>query len=156
MSNSKKGLRKSPEHIKKLRDSVNRFWADKDAKQRRSIVKPRIGKDSPWWRGGISDLNTSIRKLTECTVWKQKVRERDGFICQICGIESKPGKFILMHVDHIVPLSYLIKVNNITSTQKAIDCESLWEISNGRVLCKPCHVKTDTYSEKAKDFEIIN
>jgi 5-methylcytosine-specific restriction endonuclease McrA len=59
---------------------------------------------------------------------------------------------IKLNADHIVPLSFLIKENNIKTTKDAIECDKIWNINNGRTLCVNCHKKTDTYLGKAKNY----
>lgn len=39
---------------------------------------------------------------------------------------------------------------NITTINEAIDCKELWDVDNGRVLCIPCHKKTDSYGSRYK------
>lgn len=51
-------------------------------------------------------------------------------------------------MDHIIGLALIIKENNIKNILQANFCEKLWNINNGRVLCKRCHVKTDNYGIK--------
>jgi len=35
----------------------------------------------------------------------------------------------------------------ITTVEEALNCPELWDLSNGRTLCKPCHRKTDTWGK---------
>jgi len=32
--------------------------------------------------------------------------------------------------------------------EEAVKCNELWDISNGRALCRECHRKTDTWGNK--------
>lgn len=107
------------------------------------------------WKGGITPINFLVRAMTEYKQWKQEVIERDGFICKECNVSSFRGHFKLMHVDHIVPLSFLIKVNKIKSTKQARQCSKLWNTDNGRVLCKECHEKTPTFMRKASNYQLV-
>ena len=43
----------------------------------------------------------------------------------------------------------------ILNLEQALNCEEFWNINNGRVLCKECHKKTDTYLSKAKIKEVF-
>jgi len=97
-------------------------------------------------------LNFAVRTSAPYKKWRKAVIKRDGYICGECEVESKKGKFCLMHVDHIVPLSFLLKENNINTVYEAIGCKALWKIENGRVLCKECHLLTDTYSGRALSY----
>lgn len=83
------------------------------------------------WQGGITPENRKIRTSTEYKKWRKDVFERDGFTCQLCGI--KGGE---LHADHILQFAYYP--------------ESRLDINNGRTLCKPCHLNTDSFSRKLK------
>lgn len=98
------------------------------------------------WKGGITDINFLVRAMIEYKKWKQLIIERDGFICKECHTSSFRGHFVLMHVDHIKPLSFFLRENKITTTQEARDCSGLWDIENGRVLCVDCHRSGATYA----------
>ncbi|KKK72799.1 hypothetical protein LCGC14_2900250, partial [marine sediment metagenome] len=39
----------------------------------------------------------------------------------------------------------LLSVNKIETTEQAMECGSLWDTSNGRVLCRECHLNTSTW-----------
>ena len=98
------------------------------------------GDKSFRWKGGITKLYVGIRGLWEYGEWHKKIRERDCWACQIC--KKHGGK---IDVDHIIPLYKLIMQYNIKTIEDARNCEALWDINNGRVLCNPCHKLTNTY-----------
>lgn len=102
--------------------------------------------------GTKTSLNFAVRATVQYKNWKKRVIERDGYLCKKCGVESVVGKFVLMHVDHIEPLSFLLKKHKIQTVYDAQDCRGLWNIENGRVLCKVCHLKTETYSRRVLNF----
>lgn len=102
-----------------------------------------------WYKGGVTPLNFAVRSSIEYQRWRKSILERDGFRCQLCDSESKTGSFKLMHVDHIVPLSFLLKENGIKSIEEAKTCEKLFDLKNGRVLCIDCHKQTDTFLTRA-------
>lgn len=99
------------------------------------------GKNNIFWKGGINKLTPKIRHSMQYKKWRKEVFERDKYICVVCGF----NKGHILEADHIKSFSEIIKENNIKSFQSAIDCEELWNIDNGRTLCKPCHKKTHTY-----------
>lgn len=70
------------------------------------------------------------RKLNPNTYhgWRKLVLIRDGYKCVLCGSEEK------LEVDHIQPVK--------------THAHLIYDVSNGRVLCKSCHKKTDTYGGK--------
>jgi len=101
------------------------------------------GSDHHWWTGNDRDLNHLIRNCTKSLTWKKLVIERDKYKCIKC---SAVGSGIF-HIDHIKPFSLILFENNITSLEQALGCKELWDISNGRTLCKKCHYDTETYGK---------
>src|SRR4030042_2622913 len=90
----------------------------------------RKGCNCNFWKGGISSLSLRIRKSLEYKLWKRAVFERDGFTCVFCGKRYEPFKGHL-EADHIKPF--------------ALYPELRFAIYNGRILCRECHRKTDSY-----------
>ena len=86
-------------------------------------------------------VSLAIRTSKMYTDWREAVFERDDYTCQQCGVRGAE-----LNADHYPKtLALVIKENNIKTLQEAILCEKLWDISNGRTLCVPCHRATDTY-----------
>ena len=91
-----------------------------------ATMPKRYGKDSGNWRGGTTERGQMIRRSLKYTQWRMSILERDDFICKKCG--ARGGK---LHVDHIKPFSKYP--------------ELIFEPSNARTLCIPCHRATDTW-----------
>jgi hypothetical protein len=99
--------------------------------------KSNISKDKHWnWKGGINDVNDTIRKSLEYRLWRTAVFERDNYTCVWCGIKSISGIAIILHADHIKPFAYYPELR--------------FAIDNGRTLCINCHKTTETYGYKAR------
>lgn len=98
------------------------------------------GEKSFRWKGGITKLYAGIRTLWEYKEWHKKVRERDNWTCVEC--QKHGGK---IEVDHIIPMYEIIMKFNIKTLEDARNCKDLWDASNGRTLCRPCHELTPTY-----------
>lgn len=79
------------------------------------------GNNGPGYIDGRTPLNTTIRHSWEHINWARQVKERDNYICQICGI--KGGK---LHSNHIKKFSDYSELR--------------FEVNNGITLCKSCHV----------------
>lgn len=108
--------------------------------------KPRenIRNEKHWnWKGGTTDLRRRIMVSYKYRQWRSDVFTRDDYTCQHCG---KRGVFI--EADHIKLFSLIIKEFNIKNVDEALLCEELWNINNGRTLCKKCHNKTKYGREK--------
>lgn len=105
--------------------------------------KGRYGKKASNWKGGISELAHCIRTSEKYKIWRNEVFKRDNWTCRFCG-----GKGNEKNVDHIKQFAIILKENNITTIEDAMNCKELWDMSNGRTLCISCHKKTDTYSKR--------
>lgn len=129
------------------------FETDEYKEKQRKIAKERgygkwmVGKKlSDETRAKIAKANTGRRKLNPKTpenkrirsskawkIWREAVFLRDDYTCQICGIKNKKGlgKTVELNPDHIKPF--------------ALYPELRFTVDNGRTLCRPCHMKTDTW-----------
>lgn len=113
-------------------------------KRRNSLLKiNRWGKNNPYWKGGITPLIRRIRSSRHYGEWRKKVFVRDDYICQFC---FKRGGFL--NADHIKRFSEIIRENLVDSMENAINCKQLWDISNGRTLCYPCHKTTEGFANR--------
>lgn len=88
------------------------------------------GKNNWNWKGGVTPLNKKIRRSKKFINWRIAVFTRDNYTCQICG--QKGG---ILHPDHIKPFAFFPELR--------------FELSNGRTLCKKCHLQTDSWGQKA-------
>ena|SRR3990167_2692827 len=91
------------------------------------MMKKRMGKNAPNWRGGKTKKNDKIRKSLEYKMWRTSVFTRDNFTC-VWGGKEHGSK---LEADHIKPF--------------ALYPELRFAIDNGRTLCKDCHKSTKTY-----------
>ena len=103
------------------------------------------GRKSYSWEGGITSLNLAIRRTYKYRLWRSDVFTRDNYTCQLCF-----DKGVFLEADHIKAFCLILKENNIRSIEDALKCEELWNINNGRTLCKKCHKETDNHAGRAK------
>ena len=106
--------------------------------------KPRLdnrGPLHPFWKGGITPLRTQIYHTFEYRQWLSDILKRDDFTCVLCGVRG--GDLAADHYPKA--FSQILQEYNIKSIPDAIACFELWNLNNGRTLCKPCHFKTDNY-----------
>lgn len=103
------------------------------------------GAENPSWKGGKKNFKEQIRSSTLYKQWRTSIFERDNFTCQICGIRGG-----ILNADHIKPFSHILNENNISTLAEAEACKPLWNLENGRTLCKPCHEKTPTFAGKSR------
>lgn len=107
----------------------------------------RLGYKHPNWKGGITKINHAIRQMFEYRQWRSDVFTRDNFTCLWC---NKRG--IYLEADHF-PKMFIEIINEykIKTLEHAKNCQELWNINNGRTLCKHCHNKTKGgYNKKSK------
>jgi hypothetical protein len=153
MSNAHKGKHHSPETKKKM--SLNKmgekhpmFGKHQSEEWRRNRAKSRIGQHhsietrrkigrkgekNPAWRGGISFAPYT----TDWThALRISIRERDHYICQMCGEKQGDLAHSVHHIDYI-------KAN--CNPQNLI------------TLCRPCHMKTNVGDRKkwTAHFQVI-
>lgn len=88
------------------------------------------------WQGGKTAESDKIKNSPEYKLWRETIFKRDNYTCQLCG---KRGG---LNADHIKP--------------KCLFPELIFDINNGRTLCKDCHKKTDTYALKPKSIKGIS
>lgn len=134
-----KGIPKSEETKKKLSRSISRFFRDPknrkrlsdkikekwtDPTYRKKCEEAQSGERAVLWRGGIQYEPYDSGFTRE---FRRKIRERDGFACQVCG---KPGKSI-HHIDY----------------DKKNSSES-----NLVTLCFVCHSKTNHNRDTWKTY----
>lgn len=99
------------------------------------------------WKGGITKLVEAIRKSDCYKKWRFNVFKRDDFKCIICNSTKN------IECDHIYPFKLLLEDGKITSVEESVLYEPLWNVLNGRTLCKECHKKTETYGRRKKNNE---
>jgi len=75
--------------------------------------------------------------------------KRDNYVCVLCKSRKD------LEVDHIKRYLNIVNENNIKTTEDARNCKELWDISNGRTLCRECHRKTDTYGTKGTRKQLL-
>lgn len=108
------------------------------------------------WQGGKTVLYDAIRNSEENKIWKQSVKTRDNFTCQICGdktsnnFESHHLKSFSIILDEF--LKFYSQFSPIedreTLLRLSLSWLEFWDINNGQTLCKGCHKKTESYSIK--------
>lgn len=116
--------------IKAWNEGLNQFTDKRVAKW--------SGKNNPNWKGGISPLMVKIRRCSQYRNWRTSIFTRDNYICQMC---KKRGRDL--QADHYPKMFCdVIKDNKIDTFEKAHLCKELWDLNNGRTLCKKCHQTT--------------
>jgi hypothetical protein len=89
-----------------------------------------------------------IRKMPRYARWRNDVLETCGYKCEVCEETKK------LEVHHRQSLYSIAKHNKLADKPLAqsIDCDELWSISNGSVLCKLHHEEMES-SQQRKELE---
>ena len=72
---------------------------DSMKKKMKAVASLRLAEKSANWRGGISFVPYTPEFNNKL---KEKIRKRDNYICQLCGISEKKHyeKLAVHHIDH--------------------------------------------------------
>ncbi len=97
-----------------------------------------IGRKNVNWKGGVTSIKSLVRNLPEYSEWRNGVFERDNYTCYKCG---KRG--VYLEADHYPVLFAKLLQETINLYGKNIEkirkYEPLWDINNGRTVCKKDH-----------------
>ena len=127
------GKHHSEDALQKIREARARqvFTVESERKRSESLKlayaegRKRV-EDLSFYIDGRHAGKAPIKQSFEYRYWRKSVFERDDYTCQTCSIRG--GE---LQADHVKPQS--------------IFPELRFDISNGRTLCKPCHMKTETW-----------
>lgn len=136
------GKHLSEETKKKMSKSLKGHKVNENHRQRTiEMNKQRIGAKNPNWLGGVTPFYERLRTSLVYRQWRKEILKRDK-CCILCGSDKE------LEIDHIKQFVILLVENKITSLEQARECKKLWKLDNGRVLCRTCHKKTETYSNR--------
>ncbi len=130
-TNHRAGYKHKPESRAKASVSHKAFCAAHPELVAARSAKTR-GEKHRLWKGGITQLNQSIRQMTENRKWMDAVKARDGR-CLRCGSTEK------LESHHLKSLASIIEKFGIRSRDDARRCSLLWDVTNGETICEPCH-----------------
>jgi hypothetical protein len=147
---------RTPETRKQISDAAKKrvgalnhfFGKEHTAETKAAISKANMGRlrgaNGSNWQGGKTKFGVLLRTCELYVAWRIQIFERDKYTCVNCGCVGGA-----LNADHIVPLSRILTINSVDTLSKAYVCADLWELSNGRTLCVPCHRDTDTFAGRA-------
>ena len=115
------------------------------------ISKALTGRKCPWvippphytgkkhwnWKDGITPLFSQIRNCLKYRLWRSDVFTKDDFTCQEC---DERGGYLQAH-HYPKAFAKILDEYNIKNLKEAINCEELWDVNNGKTLCRKCHRK---------------
>jgi hypothetical protein len=110
-----------------------------------NLNKGKFGRNHPGWvENKKLPLYKAIRRFYKYREWRTDIFTRDNFSCVLCGVNK-----VYLEADHF-PKRFIdiIREYNIKTFDESIACKELWDINNGRTLCRHCHLKTPTWGKK--------
>lgn len=102
----------------------------------------KLGDRCPHWKGGKTKLFKSIRNSKKYKKWRLFIISNNKLECSVCSTGGVIGKELF--VDHIIALSDIMKKYSVSTIKQAYLIPEIWDVSNGRILCRSCHDKTET------------
>lgn len=94
----------------------------------------------PNWDILLNSITPQIRRSYNYVDWRNKILKRDNFTCKKCN--KRGGD---LHAHHHKKMFFeLLRDNNISTFDEAINCKELWDLDNGITLCIDCHKKEHT------------
>jgi len=128
---------KGRKHTKEFKNKLHNWYKKNGLTEKQKIALDRTGC-KPWnFKGNKDWENKKIRKNQKYQKWQQDIYRRDKWICKSCGIKCE-RKNIIAH--HLKSFSKILEENKIKTLERALNCEELWNIDNGIVLCRGCHL----------------
>lgn len=91
--------------------------------------------------GRISNLTNRIKRTKKYKSWREAVYKKDDYTCVFCGVRG--GQ---LEADHIIQKAKYFKDCD-NDYNKCMDYPPLWNVDNGRTLCKDCHKITPSYGK---------
>lgn len=83
-------------------------------------------------------LRGDIEEMPLYKNWKKSIFKKYGKICQVCGSDQK------LEIHHKISMYSILKNYGVENIHEAFECEKLWDIDNGIVLCHNCHEKMES------------
>ncbi len=126
------------------RKCAETFCKDPEQRERMSKIhreKIAQGVHNSFW--GYTKLVDTLRHCSLYRQWRETVFKRDDYSCQECG--NRGGT---LNADHITPFASILFAHDIKSFDDARKCKELWNLDNGRTLCRKCHKKTPTFAKR--------
>lgn len=108
----------------------------------------KIGELASNWQGG-SWKQSNLRSLKKYWWWRNKIYQLKGRECENCNSKNN------LEIDHIKPLAIILAENNIKTVKGFLENPKVWELKNGRVLCKKCHKLKQISWKGIKNFKKV-
>lgn len=81
---------------------------------------------------------TELERMPRYESWRQDVFAKRGRMCEICGDTKN------LEIHHRKTLYLIWKQEGLNNIYQAFECDRLWDIENGSVLCHECHSQMES------------
>ena len=128
------GIKRSEETIELNRLGHIGLIQSEEARKKNMLA--HLGEKNHAWKGGIATFNESLRQSAKYFAWRDAVYKRDDY-CDVITGERGNGN---LNAHHIIPFAELIEKHHITTFEEAMECEELWDVSNGITMIESNHI----------------
>ena len=121
---------------------------EKKKKQQEEFIKNRQlyeEKEEKLKFEKYQELRKAIEQMPKYKKWREDVFQKNGRKCEICGKKEN------LEIHHRTSFYSIIKTYSIDDIYKAFECDALWDIDNGSVVCKFCHEKTQSHQYRNRN-----
>ncbi len=120
---------------KRERRKVEREERDRIARAKIEHEQQKIEEKERLRFEEYEELRKVIERMPKYENWKKEVFKKYGRKCEVCGEENN------LEVHHRESLHSIINRFGIKNIYDAFECNRLWDVDNGSVICKECHEK---------------
>jgi len=145
---SKSAKNREDGHIEKLRLINMGTTQSEETKAKRSAAM--VGDKCYNWKGGITPVYKHIRGHSRYKAWCTELLKKHDYTDAFTG--HKGG---LLSCHHVLPVNIILRMNNVTTIEQALECPLIWDINNGIVILKYAHDKFhNLYGDDKNIYEL--
>ena len=133
------------EYRRKINIIMEKIREDTKYRKEQSLESEKVKQKEE--RARYQQLRKEIEAMPKYENWKNAVFMKYGRRCEMCGKTDN------LEIHHRRSFNCLLKNYEITTKVQAFECDALWNVNNGSVLCKECHDKM-TSSQQFKSLPI--
>jgi hypothetical protein len=139
---------RSDEHREKLRQA--RVGKKASVETRTKMSESHAGDKCQNWKGGITPVYKHIRGRLEYKRWCAELLKKHDYTDAFTG--HKGG---LLSCHHVLPVNVILRMNNATTIEQALECPLIWDVNNGIAILKYAHDKFhNLYGDDKNIYEL--
>lgn len=118
------------------RDRVAKIEKERE-RQQRELERQ---KEKEAQMAEYQQLRKEIEAMPKSANYKKAVFLKNGEKCEMCGNNKKED----LEIHHRKSFYSIVQKYQIKNIAEAFECDELWDVENGSVLCKKCHAKMES------------